>query len=630
MNQTTEPPDSGAPAERRVDPADWGSAISHTDGPQIVVGGPGTGKTEFLVRRAAHLLGEAGLPPEQLLVLSFGRRGVADIRDRIRTALDTSTSTIDVATFHSFAARVLETYAAVRGWTAPPQVLTGPEQMALIQEMLATEDQQRWSPAFRQMLGSTTFAREVTDFVLRTRELLLDGDELAEQAAGRADWKGLPSFVARYDLELRRRGRVDYGTLLAEAVWTMDDPAVAAQIADRFRYVLVDEYQDTTVAQASLLGRLTPADRNLTVAADPYQSIYSFRGAALENVAHFPADFPAPDGTPAQRLILTTSFRTPAAVLEAAVRVTSHELPGAAGPVVPAPGNGRVDVHAFDQETEEAEWIASEILRLHLEEGIAYRRIGVFVRSKRRFLPDLSRALHRRRIPHDTPDSRLTDHPAVRFVMDAVTATTNDDNRDETARAVRRLLLGPLFRIPLGLLREVGRYRIGNATTWAGAVRALVPDGAPLADLLDDPSWATERPAREALWNLWSSLPQIVPIVSDPDRHEERAGWSSFAQVLHRWNERNPAATLEDYRRLADEEEFEARPLLSYDAPEDDRLALTTLHQCKGLEFDTVFIADAVEGVFPDLRSRDSLLGVRHLLSHLPTGSAEFVAFLLL
>jgi len=454
-----------------------------------------------------------------------------------------------------------------------------------------------------------------------------EGDELAEQAAGRADWKGIPSFVARYDLELRRLGRVDYGTLLAEAVWTMDDPAVATHIADRFRYVLVDEYQDTTVAQSRLLGRLTPHDRNLTVAADPYQSIYSFRGAALENVAHFPADFPAPDGTPAQRLILTTSFRTPAAVLEAAVRVTSHELPGAAGPVVPAPGGGRVDVHAFEQETEEAEWIASEILRLHLEEGIPYRRIGVFMRSKRRFLPDLSRALHRRRIPHDTPDSRLTDHPAVRFAMDAVTAATNDDNRDETARAVRRLLLGPLFGIPLGMLREVGRYRLGNSTTWAGAIRALVPDGAPLADLLDDASWATERPARDALWNLWSSLPQIVPIVSDPDRHEERAGWSSFAQVLHRWNERNPAATLDDYRRLADEEEFEARPLLSYTTPDDDRLALTTLHQCKGLEFDTVFIADAVEGVFPDLRSRDSLLGVRHLLSHLPTGSAEYLAF---
>ena len=627
MDNTPETVPSAEGAEWRVEPADWEVAVGRADGPQIVVGGPGTGKTEFLVRRAVHLLGETGLPPDQLLVLSFGRRGVADVRDRIRTALDSSTSTIDVATFHSFAARLLETFSAVRGWAEAPQVLTGPEQVALIQELLATENPKWWSPAFRELLGSTTFAREVTDFVLRTRELLLEGDALAERAVGRADWKGISSFVARYDLELRRRARIDYGTLLAEAVWAMDDPDVAAHIAERFRYVLVDEYQDTTVAQSHLLARLTPVERNLTVAADPYQSIYSFRGATLDNVANFPTDFPSEDGTPAQRLILTTSFRTPAAVLEAAVRVTSHELPGAAGPVIPAPGGGRVDVHSFDQETEEAEWIAAETLRLHLEEGIPYRRIGVFVRSKRRFLPDLSRALHRRRIPHDTPDSRLTDHPAVRFVMDAVIAATNDDDRDETARSVRRVLLGPLFGIPLGLLREVDRYRVTNTTTWSAAIRALVPDGAPLADLLADASWATDRPARDAFWALWSRLPQIVPVVSDPARHEERAAWSSFAQVLHRWNERNPSATLDDYRRLADEEEFEARPLLSYDDPDDDRLALTTLHQCKGLEFDTVFIADAVEGVFPDLRSRDSLLGVRHLLTHLPAGNAEYLAF---
>ena len=317
MDNSPETVPSAEGAEWRVEPADWEVAVGRADGPQIVVGGPGTGKTEFLVRRAVHLLGETGLPPDQLLVLSFGRRGVADVRDRIRTALDSSTSTIDVATFHSFAARLLETFSAVRGWAEAPQVLTGPEQVALIQELLATENPKRWSPAFRELLGSTTFAREVTDFVLRTRELLLEGDALAERAVGRADWKGISSFVARYDLELRRRARIDYGTLLAEAVWAMDDPDVAAHIAERFRYVLVDEYQDTTVAQSHLLARLTPVERNLTVAADPYQSIYSFRGATLDNVANFPTDFPSEDGTPAQRLILTTSFRTPAAVLEA-------------------------------------------------------------------------------------------------------------------------------------------------------------------------------------------------------------------------------------------------------------------------------------------------------------------------
>jgi RecB family exonuclease len=116
-------------------------------------------------------------------------------------------------------------------------------------------------------------------------------------------------------------------------------------------------------------------------------------------------------------------------------------------------------------------------------------------------------------------------------------------------------------------------------------------------------------------------------MVADPAAGEERAAWRSFAQVLSRWEDRNPTGTLLDYRDLADSEEFEAEPLLSYRRLPGDRLALTTLHQAKGLELDVVFIADAVDGVFPDLRARDSLLGVRHLLAHVPTDTAAYRTF---
>ncbi len=613
--------------EQRIGPDGWPDAIADSDGPQIVVGGPGTGKTEFLVRRCIHLLTDASVPASDLLVLGFARRGVADLATRTRDRLDRSIPALDVATFHSFAARLLESHADRAGWERPPSILTGPEQVALVHELIAAADPADWSPGVRDLLGTHTFAREVTDFVLRASEQLLDDDGLRRAAAGRDMWRGLPAFLARYREELRARSRIDYGTLLAEAVRLLDDPAVLDALGGGPRYLLVDEYQDTTTAQVRLLERLSRRHRNVTVAADPYQSVYSFRGASYEHVVSFPDDYPTDDGPAPRRLVLTTSFRTPERILDAAVRVTSRELPGAAGTVIPAPGDGRVDVYRFGQLTEEAEWIASEVQRLHLAERIPFGDMAVFVRSKRRFLPDLSRSLERRHVPHNLPDSRLADQPAVRFVLDAVVAATGCEGSTGTTQAMRRILLGPLFALPLGTMRDIERRLVRAGGTWRGVVGDLVPNPDGLAALLASPSWADRLPAADGFWELWSHLPQIRHIVDDPARVDERAAWTSLAQVLARWNERNPAATLLDYRRLTEEEDFEAQPLLSYRRPRGDRLTLTTLHQSKGLEFEVVFIADAVEGVFPDLRVRDSLLGVRHLLPHLPSDAAAYRAF---
>lgn len=607
--------------EHRIDPEDWPGAIAAADGPQIVVGGPGTGKTEFLVQRLLHLSREVEV--DQILVLSFGRRGVGDLSDRVRHELKRSVGRLDITTFHSFAGRLLERHHLARGWSQPPVVLTGPEHVALVSDLLATEDGGRWSPAFRGLLRSTTFAAEVADFLLRARDHLTDAAALA--ASRRDDWRGLPQFFTRYDLALRRRNRIDYGTLLTEAVAALQIEDVAQEVAGSYRYVLIDEYQDTTPAQTAMIEPLVSAHRNLTVAADPYQSIYSFRGADLTSVAEFPRRFRTAEGAPGARLVLTTSFRVPAAVLSASVRVTSGELPGAAGPVVPAPGHGRVDVYHFDQETEEAEWVAGEIQRLHLS-GTRLDDMAVFVRSKRRFVSDVSRALERRGLAHDTPDGRLVDQPAVRFLFDLVVAAIAESPH-ETAQAVRRLLLGPLVRCSLGVLYDIERTAVSGEHGWVSAIRAHLPEASAIAELVADPRWACDVPASIGFWEVWSSLPQLRPLVEDPGRRDERAAWASLSQVLQRWNERNPNATLDEYRRLSEAEEFEASPLLRYQGSGADRLTITTLHQSKGLQFEVVFIADAVEGIFPDLRRRDSLLGVRHIQTNVPDDAAAYARF---
>jgi len=297
-------------------------------------------------------------------------------------------------------------------------------------------------------------------------------------------------------------------------------------VAGQFHYLLVDEYQDTTLAQARLLQKLYLPHRNLTVAGDPYQSIYSFRGAALTNVADFPASFPDAGGRPARRFVLTTSFRVPAEILAAAVRVTAGGgLPGEAGPVTPAPGRGVVETYAFDQQTHEAEWIATEVQRAHLRDRIPYHRMAVLVRSKRRFLPELSRALERRDIPHEEPDRRLVDHPAVRVVLDCVRAAI--EHGPEQTAALRRLLLGAPAGLTLSAMRELEREQARTGDSWAEVVRRSLPQGESIAGLVSDPSWALGRPAVEGLWHLWSTLPHVNEVARSPGRRAERAAWSS-------------------------------------------------------------------------------------------------------
>jgi superfamily I DNA/RNA helicase/RecB family exonuclease len=606
--------------EVRVDPGEWPGAIARSSGPQLIVAGPGAGKTEFLVRRVLHLVDEEEVRPERILLLSFSRRGAADLRTRVTDGLDRSLTGVSAFTFHGLAHRLLEAHGADN--RGVPPLLTGPEQVGLVHELLASEDPASWPLPYRGLLTTQTFANEVADFILRCGEQLIDPEGLAARAAERADWRRLPGFFGRYREALEAAHRLDYGSLQARAVGLLCEPGATGPIAAGYDYILVDEYQDTTLAQARILELLYRPHRNLTVAGDPYQSIYSFRGTRLDNIAAFPTAFPDAAGDPASRIVLTTSFRVPAEILEAAVRVTAGgRLPGGAGPVIPAPTRGSVETYAFDQQTHEAEWIATTLERIHLREHTPYGRMAVLVRSKNPFLSELSRSLQRRGIPHDPPDARLVDHPAVRVVLDCIAAAAH---RSDTA--VQRLLLGPLFRLPLSKMRELHRRRAAEGTEWPAVLRGLDDGGAALADLLDDASWATELPAAEGFWHLWSELPAFAESVTTDRSQADRMAWSSLAQVLARLGERDQQATLADYLAWSTAEDFEATPLLEFHAPSEDRLVLTTLHQAKGLEFDVVVIADAREGVFPDLRARESLLGTRHI-TEIPTAPTEYTRF---
>lgn len=589
----------------RLTPADWPEALDDAGGRQIVVAGPGTGKTEFLVRRVARIIASGQARPSEIVVLAFSRRAASRLRYRIEEVLGANEIPVDVATFHSLAIRLIE---AVTGADRPIP-LTTPEQVGLVREVLGEEDPTDWPVPHRAILGTQAFAVEVADFLLRCSERLLSPADLRDRAAARADWRGLPGLYSRYLARLEDIGRTDYGVLLARAVELLRTEE-GAKLAAGFRYVVVDEYQDTSPAQAEMAELAARPDGNLTVAGDPYQSIFSFRGAELANIAAF-ADEPD-----TKRIVLAESFRVPRQIMDGALRVVSGgDLPGAAGPVEPASHEGRCEVYVFDQETAEAEWIASEVEQLIRVEGLGPADIAIVVRSKRQLLTELSRALDRRSIPHDPPESRLVDHPAVRVIGDLVTVATRGGAIEDTSpmqseaadRSMRRILLGPLFGITVGSEREIMRNRWHTGRSWRDVVAKHMPEAHGLIGLLTDTGWSESMTASDGFWQAWTRLDGIADVVDDPGRDEWRRAWSALSQMLGRQAERDPSVSLARFFELVEEDDFEATPLISHRLTED-RVTLTTLHQVKGLEFEAVFIANAVEGVFPDLRRSRRLL----------------------
>ncbi|MGH8948364.1 MAG: UvrD-helicase domain-containing protein, partial [Acidimicrobiia bacterium] len=180
--------------EIRLEPEDWSPALADADGPQIIVAGPGTGKTEFLVRRVCALIESGRARRDQIALLTFSRRAAGDIRRRVDAALSGGGMPIGASTFHSLALRLLEAASE----SDRPIPLTTPEQIGLVGELLRTEDPEQWPILYRGILGTPAFAGEVADFLMRCSERMLSPQDLEARATERADWRGIPGLFRRY------------------------------------------------------------------------------------------------------------------------------------------------------------------------------------------------------------------------------------------------------------------------------------------------------------------------------------------------------------------------------------------------------------------------------------------------
>ncbi|WP_234583806.1 ATP-dependent helicase, partial [Micromonospora sp. MH99] len=659
----------------RVDPVQQ-EVVAHTDGPMLVLGGPGTGKTSTLVEAVAARVSE-GVDPERILVLTFGRRGATALRQRIeaRVAQDGYRVLREplVRTFPAYAFGLLRRAAAERGEPSP-RLLTGPEQDLIIRELLDVvgeepeDDPVGWPDDLRPALRTRAFAGQLRDLLMRAAERGVGPADLARlgEKLGRADWPAAARFLREYVsvLALRdvsNRGSIAYdpAELVRAATGLLrDDEELLAAERRRLAHVYVDELADTDPAQLELLSVIAGGGKSLVAFADPDSSTYAFRGADPAGVTTFGHRFRTASGAPAAQVLLSTSYRAGPVLLSAMAQL-GRRLRGPMAhrrlrPLPDAPA-GVVEVHTFRSATSEAAWLAHALRAAHLLDGVPWSRMAVLVRSTALQLPTLQRALHGAGVPTVVHGEDLPLHlqPAVAPLLLLLRCALEPARLDEEAAVA--LLHSPLggadplaerrLRQGLRALALAGGDRrpsgeliveaLRDPTDLAGIDRRWAEPAQAVAGLLATARDAAAQPgatAETVLWEVWDAsglaerwagaIAQGRPAAGEGDlarRRRAEAADRDLDAVLvlfdaaARFTDRLPGARTEVFLDHVLAQDLPADTI----APTADRGAavrLLTAHAAKGLEWDLVAIAGVQEGIWPDLRLRGSLLGSERLV----------------
>ncbi|WP_370618321.1 ATP-dependent helicase [Mumia qirimensis] len=461
------PPSERAPAPS-LD-AHQQAVVDHAAGPLLVLAGPGTGKTTTLVETVVDRIERHGLRPEQVLVLTFSRKAAEELRHRVSDRLDRSVSTPLATTFHSFCYGLVREFQDPKSYSEPLQLLSASESDSRIRELVVGGLDDRtvaWPARLGPALRTRGFAVELERLMTRTRALGLDPEDLAAAGAetGRGDWAAAAQFFEEYLDVLDAQNLIDYAELVHRAGIVAGDPEHQPALRDRFRFVIVDEYQDTDPAQVAMLRALAGDGRELVVVGDPDQSIYAFRGADVSGILGFSDTFRTTTGAPAPVVSLRRTRRFGPRIL-AASREVAQRIPlgrlavEARGFRDPEPSSraagDEVWVRRFADPAAEAEHIALMLRRAHLEEGVGWDDMAVLVRSGTA-MPRLQRALQAAGVPVEMAGAEvpLRTEPAVAALLGAMRLSVAlAEGRDPDPEAVERYLTGPIGDLDAAELR---------------------------------------------------------------------------------------------------------------------------------------------------------------------------------
>ena len=566
-------------------------AVLHTEGPLLVVAGAGSGKTRVLTHRVAHLIAAIGVQPNEILAITFTNKAAAEMRSRLEDLLPEVARRIWILTFHAACGRILRREAPRLGYRTNFTIYDQADQVRLVKQCL--EELERDPKRFP--------ARGIHEHISTAKNQLISPAEYRNRVDSFYD----QTVADVYDLYQRRlfeSNAVDFDDLLMLTVEVLQRfPEAKERWQKAFRYVLVDEYQDTNHAQYRLLQLLAEKHRNVCVVGDPDQSIYAFRGADIRNILEFERDFGDTTVIP-----LEQNYRSTNTILRAANAVIAHNSERKPKSLWSDLGDGEpVRVLEVEDEHAEARFVAAELAGL-VEDGVNANEIAVFYRTnaQSRVLEDI---LVRQEIPYQVIGGpRFYERAEVKDLIAYLQAI---DNPFDTV-SLQRIANRPRRGIGDASLARLQRYADGH--------------GRSLWETLEFPEEAGLGPAQARAVNGFRTLMQSLQagalelrVDELVERTMDRSGYVAALEAERTIEAQGRIENLQELVGVAQEDQATApEPNLStflqeislfsdQDALRDQQslVTLMTLHNAKGLEFNAVFMIGMEEGVFPHSRS---------------------------
>jgi DNA helicase-2/ATP-dependent DNA helicase PcrA len=648
-------------------------AVEHGDGPLLIIAGAGTGKTMVITHRIAHLISTKRARPEEILALTFTEKAATEMEERVDQLVPYGYADVRISTFHAFGDRVLRDYAVPLGLPPTFRVLTRPEQVIFLRQHLFKLPLERLRPLgnpTKHLEAILTVISRAKDEDISPSEYLAHAEKSLVEA--KADGRGaevtddalLQLEVARtyqkYQELLALNGFIDFGDQVALTLRLLrEHPAVASHYRRRYRFVLVDEFQDTNYAQYLLVKLLCGEHRNLTVVGDDDQSIYRFRGAAMSNILMFGRDWPE-----AKRIVLTENRRSTQVILDQAYRLIRHNDPerlevraainkrliSKRSGARPAPVR---HLH-YDTLSAEADGVARMIRNRHDQKAWAYRDVGILVRANGDADPFL-RSLNFHGIPWRFSGSRgLYSLPEIRQLIAFLRVLADPHH----GPSLFYLAASPLYRLPMSDLTHCNRlcrrhhnslYAVFQNVRAAHAPEGREPEqtrifpaeGGPPArrdgvsdegrattgKLLDDLArfgeFSRNHSVGVVLYEFFKQSGWLARLgeAESPEADVELQNIARFFDSVRRFESLteypNVPAFVEHLDALIEAGDDPPTAQADSDA---DAVTVLTIHKAKGLEFPAVFMVSLVEQKFPSRNRRDSIELPAGLIKDIPAG----------
>ncbi|MBI3454541.1 MAG: UvrD-helicase domain-containing protein [Candidatus Rokubacteria bacterium] len=606
------------------------AGVTHDHGPLLIVAGAGTGKTTVLTRRIAYLIATRRARPEDILALTFTDKAAAEMEERVDVLVPYGYADVRISTFHAFGDWLLRENALEVGLTPAFRVLNRAEQVLFLRSYLFELPLDQYRPLgdpTRHLQALIALFGRAKDEDISPEEYRAYAEAVAAEAAARPDDVAgrdraaraleLARTYAAYQALMAREGVIDFGDQIVYVLRLFRArPYVLDHYQRRFRYVLVDEFQDTNYAQFELVKLLGARHRNVTVVGDDDQAIFRFRGASMRNILGFDRAYPD-----ARRVVLAENYRSGQRLLDAAYRLIRYNDPDrlevAAGidkRLASVHGPGPEPVHLpFETVTQEADAVAAKIAALVATGDYRYGDVAILVRSNNDAEPFL-RSLNMREIPWTfSGNEGLYGRPEVRLLIAVLRVIAHPDD----AVSLFHLAASPLYGVPpVDLIRcntyadrrnrwlfdvlrgidELPEMRDGVSAEGAEAVRRLTKDLERYMTL------AAELPAGELLYRFLEDSGWLARMSKAASAREE-AEVQNIAKFFRRLQEATGVLRSDRVR------EFVNHLDALIEAGEDPAVAeaevdvpavhVLTVHKAKGLEFPVVFVVGLVQGRFP-------------------------------